>query len=803
MMLLKKIIRGSVFIGLSQAVFFLAGCSPSTAPLPCSTLSVTVTKTADTNDGVCSAADCSLREAVIFTNTCPGQQEIRIPAGTYTLTIPGAGEDAAATGDLDVTDETIFSGIGNPVIDGNQLDRVFQIQNHPAHATMLNLIVQNGRAKEGAGILNTGYLRLADNSTVRHNTAVAAPGPGTSHGGGILSEGYGVLLVDHSTVTGNSADMGAGIVVIANLMYGAITPGGGIWDSTVSDNISALTGGGLDLQQNVGVDGFIISRSRVVNNSAGTDGGGIRNSGRILLYQSTLQGNTAGGVGGGVFNTEDGFVKSSESALTANQSVSGGGIYNEGRAEFAQSLLNGNQASGEGGAILQTGVLGEVDLDHSTVSGNQAAQGGAAQVANGKLEATYSTIAENAVDGVHHVMGTVWFQNTILSRNGTDNCSGLIPSSSGYNIDSADTCSFTHAGDLVNTDPMLDPLAMNGGLTLTHALDAVSPAIDSAAPPTCSGTDQRGVTRPQGPGCDRGAYERELPPSAPATVGGLVWHDICALPYSSDDPPSAGCIWIDDVHGYEANGVLEPGEPGIAGVTVRLKAGSCSAGTDLATAVTDAAGTYSFPGLTAGTYCVLIDALNDGNPSVLIPGGWTFPVRDVEPAEAEIVLAAGEIRSDVHFGWDFQFLPAWTGSAPSPTPTPTPAALSFIDPWISTDHIYYSPSFSNYQCDPKEAEFRVGLSSLEGVANVLLFVRLKEQSSGTLGEWADGIPMSPAGDSRFNATVYAENIPGADTFGESWVQYQFVALNTAGEALARSEVFWNLTFSPCGYRGEE
>ena len=170
----------------------------------------------------------------------------------------------------------------------------------------------------------------------------------------------------------------------------------------------------------------------------------------------------------------------------------------------------------------------------------------------------------------------------------------------------------------------------------------------------------------------------------------------------------------------------------------------------------------------------------------------------MEPAEAEIVLSAGEIRSDVHFGWDYQFLPVWTGSAPSPTPTPTPTAFSFLNPWISTDHVYYAPSFSNYKCDPTEAQFRIGLSSLKGVANVLLFVQLKEQSSGMLGGWSDGMPMDPVGNGQFLATVYAENIPGADTFGESWVQYQFVALDDGGETLARSEVFWNLTFSPCG-----
>jgi hypothetical protein len=55
---------------------------------------------------------------------------------------------------------------------------------------------------------------------------------------------------------------------------------------------------------------------------------------------------------------------------------------------------------------------------------------------------------------------------------------------------------------------MLLPISAYDGTTLpVHALDPASPAFDSADPGNCSGTDQRGVVRPQGAGCDRGAYE--------------------------------------------------------------------------------------------------------------------------------------------------------------------------------------------------------------------------------------------------------------------------------------------------------
>ena len=48
----------------------------------------------------------------------------------------------------------------------------------------------------------------------------------------------------------------------------------------------------------------------------------------------------------------------------------------------------------------------------------------------------------------------------------------------------------------INIDPLLQPLADNGGLTLTHAIAFGSPAIDAGDPGICSPTDQRGIARP-------------------------------------------------------------------------------------------------------------------------------------------------------------------------------------------------------------------------------------------------------------------------------------------------------------------
>jgi hypothetical protein len=86
----------------------------------------------------------------------------------------------------------------------------------------------------------------------------------------------------------------------------------------------------------------------------------------------------------------------------------------------------------------------------------------------------------------------------------------------GHNLEDGDTCNLDQPTDLVNTDPLLQPLGDNGGPTETHALAEGSPAVDQGS---CAGlaTDQRGYPRPvdipgvadADDGCDIGAYERQ------------------------------------------------------------------------------------------------------------------------------------------------------------------------------------------------------------------------------------------------------------------------------------------------------
>ncbi|MGH3998634.1 MAG: hypothetical protein ACRDTJ_14370, partial [Pseudonocardiaceae bacterium] len=209
----------------------------------------------------CTAAanDCSLRGAIIAANAAAGADAITVPAGTFTLTRAGAGEDAASTGDLDVTDELTITGAearATSVTGGPAPfdDRIFHNLSG-ATATITGLTITGGKpASEGGGVRNEGDLTL-DRVAVRKNTA-------NGHGG--ISSLDGALSITESTVSGNSAEFVGGVFQLrgtANItnstisgnraaqISGGVAASGGalmnIFNSTIASNTSPRLGGGI------------------------------------------------------------------------------------------------------------------------------------------------------------------------------------------------------------------------------------------------------------------------------------------------------------------------------------------------------------------------------------------------------------------------------------------------------------------------------------------------------------------------------------------------------------------------------
>lgn len=310
----------------------------------------------------------------------------------------------------------------------------------------------------GAGIYNSGTLTI-NNNILSSNSADGS-------GGGIYNSG--TLTINNSTLSDNSAGSSGGGGIFNS---GTLT----INNSTLSSNSTSGVGGGI---LNYGT--LIIINSTLSGNIA-VAGGGIENYGTLTINNSTLSNNIAhNSLGGGILN--DGTLTINNSTISGNIANGGGGIGNDGSLTINNSTLSDNSASAYGGGILNIGY-GIITINSSTLSGNSAS------LLGGGIE-NYNT--EN----------TISIRNSIInnsSSGGDCHNSGTVIDN-GHNIVKDNSCGFTGG-----SDPLLGPLQDNGGVTYTHALLPGSPAIDAGN--TLLTTDQRGIARPQGNNDDIGAFE--------------------------------------------------------------------------------------------------------------------------------------------------------------------------------------------------------------------------------------------------------------------------------------------------------
>lgn len=258
---------------------------------------------------------------------------------------------------------------------------------------------------------------------------------------------------------------------------------------------------------------------------SGGFGGAIYISlGRADLITSTFTNNKGTGGGALALGTESSTVVSYSTFDQNTALSSGGGIHNRNSLVVRNSTFKQNHANQEsGGAILNFSADSGVGqafslISNSTLSGNTATLfGGAISNYNSHLQISSSTLVGNSAQfgsGIsHHSIFTarqVDLANSVFANDGVaDNCYVIASQtnivSSGFDYSTDSTCATTASRR--NIDPLLGPLADNGGFTLTHIPLPGSPLLDNATGAQCLNLDQRGVSRPQGSACDVGSVE--------------------------------------------------------------------------------------------------------------------------------------------------------------------------------------------------------------------------------------------------------------------------------------------------------
>ncbi len=326
----------------------------------------------DGGDGI------SLREAVIASNNPFNVADvIQLESGTYTLSITGNDNNS---GDLNINGPLHIIGAanGNTVIDANDIDRVFEINN--GTTTFENLTIQGGDVSGDGGALLIGGSAgaILESVVVRDNEA-------SGFGGGIRVSGS--LTVNNSVIENNTASRGGGVLLAggngnsinATTISGntSSTSGGGVvatsgshtfTNTTISGNTSA-TGGGF---QSDGASTQIVN-STITKNEATVEGGGLkRNSGTVMLDGSIVAGNIAPSeieVFGNISSAGNNIIGDDPGDSTGGTGYSATDLQDE--IDLELGLLQDNGGSGQTHALLS----GSAGIDPGNTSATDGIDG--------------------------------------------------------------------------------------------------------------------------------------------------------------------------------------------------------------------------------------------------------------------------------------------------------------------------------------------------------------------------------------------------------------------------------------------
>ncbi len=371
---------------------------------------------------------------------------------------------------------------------------------YPAAAILEEVVVEENQS---VPVWLKGGLLHIQRSVLRRNSDRRVSG-WAFYGGAIRVSG-GHLMLEATHVEGNFSASGSGGVHVTG---GRVE----VKQSTFTQNMGkyggaiAISAGTLDIEA-----------SHFVANEA-EEGGAIwvrqawEERVNATLKQSVLRSNRATREGGGVWGGWGAQLTLLQSAVVENQAGNegGGGIYVGGeemptKLNLINVTLSGNSTSGTGGGIDATSY-DQLNLSFVTLTQNQAARGGG----------IYS-------DGL---VGAKQLKAVLLVGNHAPEgpeCYGQL-TSAGYNgVANLEDCALTAMPTDVIGQPL--ELAPLDTLTFTHPLLDGSWALDRVPAEACVdlfgepvGSDQRGVTRPQGTHCDIGAWERIVPVASEPTT---------------------------------------------------------------------------------------------------------------------------------------------------------------------------------------------------------------------------------------------------------------------------------------------
>jgi len=460
-------------------VIFSQFVNPQTVQAACAPNHIIYVRSTGTNAGGCSWATAftTLQSALAIATS--GDQ-IWVATGTY---YPDEG--TGQTNNAQISTYLLTSGVSvYGGFNGTETQLTDRNSNPATNGTTLSGdIDQDGLDADNAfsvvtvtGILTDTF--ILDGFTITNGYEDS----GSGQGGGIYVVETNPTL-ENLIVTNNFATSnGGGIYMIAvgfnaadETTYNRPT----LTNVTISSNTAARGGGIYTRNSSPTLTDVTFS----LNTATGGAGGGMNNQTNSTsdapsvprLNNVTFNNNTANG-GGGIFNGDSNSILTNVTFSQNTANIRGGAVLNEGsNPVFRNVSFSGNTAPvGTGGAIRN--VIGAAPANknsnpfiYNSILWGDIAGGGSDEITSDGAGVT--TITDSVVENGCQPVGS--------------------------------TCT-----NIITTNPNLGALLLNTpGLTQTMAIGVGSSAIDTGNNTTCAATDQRGITRPQGPACDIGAYE--------------------------------------------------------------------------------------------------------------------------------------------------------------------------------------------------------------------------------------------------------------------------------------------------------
>ena len=247
---------------------------------------------ANPGDLVCATGGgaCTLRAAIQEANAHSGADRIVLPAGTFPLSIAGINENAAATGDLDITDVSgrltlVGQGAEKTIISGGGIDRVLHLLS--SAALTLEDVTITGGSVSGAGVRGAGLLTETSNSLTIRRCAFRGNTSLGSGGAALATGGSNLVTVENSVFHGNTGLDGGSTIQSGSVMsLSNCTISGN--SSTTSASVAVESSGAMSLL------GCTVS---------GNSGGLRATSASISIENSIVAGNPTGGLTGDDINT--------------------------------------------------------------------------------------------------------------------------------------------------------------------------------------------------------------------------------------------------------------------------------------------------------------------------------------------------------------------------------------------------------------------------------------------------------------------------------------------------------------------